>query len=243
MRTTRAHRRMTALTGVALGVGLVLGLAGCDQAGDDEATPVAEPTEDDKTPKGEDTTEPTDPAEPTDDTSSAAAACLEGTWEADIDSQVEAMRDMLADTGNVLDVTVTGTSTTEYADGRVTTTYDDQIVTTTMDLGGQQLVSTTRYDGTTFASYTATDETVTLSDVDASGLVLEITNAVDGTEMDMGDYTSTLLTQMEAGGAFTYTCSGDTAVLVPSARTVRAGAPRARAGRPGPRRRRAAAPR
>ena len=217
MRTTRAHRTMSALTAGALGVGLVLGLAGCDGSDPEEAVE-AGPSEDAKDPKGEGPGVASEPSEePSDDGTSDAASCLEGSWEADIDSQVATMRDMLADMGTVIDVTVTGTSRTEYADGLVTTTYDDQVVTTTMDLGGQQLVSTTHYDGTTVASYTASDTAITLSDVDASGLVLEISNVLDGTEMDMGDYTSSMLTSMEAGGAFTYTCGGDTAVLTPTA--------------------------
>ncbi len=227
MRTTHARRTTAALTAGALGVGLMLGLAGCDPDRSEEALTVTERPAETKAPKGDRT--PTTPPDDggsddggsddggSDDGGSDGPSCLEGAWEADVDSQVATLQDTLGDMGSVLDVSVTGGSSTVYADGRLTTTYDNQVVTTTMDLGGQTLVSITRYDGATSGSYTATDTTVMVSDIDASGLTLEISNVLDGTELDLGTYTTDLLTSLEADASFTYTCSGDTAVLTPSA--------------------------
>lgn len=161
-------------------------------------------------------TKPAD-TEPADDAaSSAGAGCLEGSWESDMDAQIESMRGVLADSGLEAQVTVTGTSVSAYDGAQVVTTYDHLTVTSVADLSGQQYVSTTTYDGAVTARYSATDTEVVLTDVDASALSLTIENTLDGAAMDTGDYVDSMLSGMSLGGTMEYTCSGDVATMVPT---------------------------
>lgn len=217
-------RRTRTSLALATAATVLMALTGCsgsdgDGAGDADSTAAPDKTkegdaEDDA--DGTDTDAPSDGAPADDAAASAGAGCLEGSWESDMDAQIESMRVLLAESGLDAQVTVTGTSTTTYDAGHVITTYDHLTVTSIADLDGRQYVSTTAYDGVVTSLYTATDTEVVLTDVDAGSLVLTIENTLDGTTMDTGDYVDSMMSSMKQGGTMDYTCSGDVSTMVPA---------------------------
>lgn len=197
----RATRRSQVMLAPALGVLL---LAGCSGGGGDPE-PTASP---------EDVVaETTEPSESPDDDDAAAgsvgAACLEGDWDADIDTiRANAVTvPGLAELNAV--AAVTGTSTTSFDGGTMTTVYRDQQTELSWSIEGQEFRTFTEYDGTIVGAYTATDSDLTITDVDTSGLVFDSSTIVDGEPFQLPGIEESIEEGFALGGTSTYTCTGD----------------------------------
>ena len=167
MHPTRARALLVPLAAAALLLG------GCSGGTDDESAAVAERPDKAESPEGQ----------PADDVS-ASAACLEGEWGADTAAQIESTKAALLAGGFDAEVTASGDSVTAFADGRVTTTYTNQVTEATWTMEGQELRSVTSMDGVTTGTYAATATEIHITDVDASGLDLQVTNSINGEPQD-----------------------------------------------------------
>ena len=210
MRLSTVRHSRAALAPLALaGVLTLTACSGSSSAGSTEtpkpeksasATPEAEPTE---------TPEPTE--EPL-----AGAECLEGTWGADLDSVKQAALEAFGNAELAPTMEITGDSTTTFDGSAMTAQYNQQSMTMSMDVEGQSMVIALVLDGTVAGTYTATDTTVTVNDVDTSGFTFTTSATVDGEVLEMpadDDLTSTL--GAAAGGTSAYTCDATTLTLTP----------------------------
>ena len=185
-------------------VGALVLLAGCSGDADTATTP---------------TDEETAPVEEPAETEEPAAAdgddCLEGEWTADL----EAIRDATLSAPGMAEldpeVEVSGESWVTFADGVMTTEYDQQNTEVAMAMEGQEIVSTSTYDGTMTASYTAADGTLEVSDVDMSGVEIDSTTTLNGEALEVPDLDDLETTGMDLGVSSTYTCEGDELSLTP----------------------------
>lgn len=114
--------------------------------------------------------------------------CLVGTWEQDMDAmseQVEAMFAPLAAETDGLDISFDGTASAAFAkDGNVTSTMDSTIVVTSV-IEGTELVMTMVSGGTTTGTWVVEDDMITVGDVDASGLTMDVSTTLDGVETEI----------------------------------------------------------
>ncbi|WP_250445219.1 hypothetical protein [Actinotalea sp. C106] len=186
-------------------VGALVLLAGCSGDTDTETTPT-----------DEETTPVEEPAE-TEEPAAAAGGddCFEGEWTADL----EAMRDATLSAPGLAEldpeVEVSGESWVTYADGVMTTEYDQQTTELAMSLEGQEIVSTSVYDGTMTASYTAADGTLDVTEVDMSGVEISTATTVNGEAIEVPDLKDLDTMGMDLGVSSTYTCDGDELSLTP----------------------------
>ncbi|WP_182112965.1 MULTISPECIES: hypothetical protein [unclassified Actinotalea] len=209
MRLTR-----TAATPIALAA--LLTLTACTSGGDDPET--AEPTASDEATEGGDE-QPEDGA----DGDAAAAGgpdCLAGTWSVDVSSVGESMLSAPGMEELNPQVEVTGTSTVTFDGSAMTTVYEDQVSSVTIELEGAPVTTTTSYDGTLVAAYTATDTELTISDVDLSGLTVRNTSIVDGQETEIPGIESAEASGVPLGGVSTYECTDDELRLTPQVEGV-----------------------
>lgn len=141
------------------------------------------------------------------------AECLEGSWLGDS----EAMREAALSAPGVGElnptIEITGESVTTFDGGTMTTEYQEQESMITLELEGQEFVSSTSYDGTVTAAYTATDTEVTVTDIDTSGLTASSSSLVDGEEIEVPGLDEVENMGIELGGTSTYTCEGDTLTM------------------------------
>jgi len=186
--------------------GLML-LAACS-AGSPEET--AEPTE----PTAEASAEET-PDEAAEQSGGGGAACLEGTWDMDVDAIKEAILAAPAAGGVEATVDVTGESGITFDGQTMTTLYRGYVVTMTIDLEGQAVIVTVTSDGTVVGGYTATDTELVVADVDASGLVTTTTTTLDGEAVEIPGVGDADLYDLDLGGTSTYTCTATDLTLVP----------------------------
>ncbi|TQL03253.1 hypothetical protein [Cellulomonas sp. SLBN-39] len=114
--------------------------------------------------------------------------CVVGTWEQDMDAmseQFEAMFAPLAAETDGLDISFDGTASAAFAkDGTVTSTTDSTIVMTSV-IEGTELVMTMVSGGTTTGTWVVEDDTITVGDVDASGLTMDVSTTLDGVETEI----------------------------------------------------------
>lgn len=211
MRTTRPHARpIAALLTPLVAVALLAGCFGGDDPTPEASTPaVPEASEPEPDPTEDDATEP----EAT--SASGGAACLQGTWVSDpatLAAQTTSGLGM-ADVG--AQATVTGDSRTTIAGDTVTTEYRDQVIEISWDMEGQQFRMVNTWTGTLTGTVAVTDERLEFTDVDASGLTVTYETFVNGVPLEVPGLTEIPPSGFAAGGANTYTCTGDELTIVP----------------------------
>ena len=154
--------------------------------------------------------EETEESEPADLT---GAECLEGSWLGD----TEAMREAALAAPGVGElnptIEITGESVTTFEGGTLTTEYVDQESMISLTLEGQEFVSTTSYDGTVTAKYTAREAVAWVTDIDTAGLTASSTSVVDGEEIEVPGLDEVENMGIELGGTSKYTCEGDTLTM------------------------------
>ncbi len=220
-------RRTTALlaatAALALGVAALGGCSGGDSDGPDDPTPAAgghvkTPAPQDDGAGAEDT-DTDEGAGDTGDGEGGLAACLAGTWVLDRQSVIDAT---IASMGmpegtSAPEITVTGDAVMTFGpDGALRTEYQQQLADMTIDIGGQVLRTVSSMDGVLVGTYTVSADTVTLSDLDASGVTADVTATIDDAPYDVGDAAAMSIAGLEVGGSMTATCSGDELQVVPT---------------------------
>ena len=197
---TLARAALTCLLGVAL-----IGCSASSSEEEDSPTSAAPTDADgadgadaDAEPASEPEPEPESSQTPEETTAQAAggAACLHGTWLADNEFFLEAIRqfgDQITD--------VSGQVVVDFAaDGSFTTDYQDWLISAQAEGVGV----TIRRDGTDSGEYTATGSTVSLTDLEM-GSMLHLSTA--GMEMPVEP-------EPAAYRDVSYTCDQDTASIV-----------------------------
>lgn len=150
---------------------------------------------------------------------SGGVHCLHGAWEADKDAVVAAALagPQMAGpqmAGAEATANVTGSSRLAFDDGTFTTRYDAHATELVWTLEGQEMSNTTVFDGEITGTWTATDTTLTLTDVDVSGLTLENRTVVAGEEIEL-DPDGMVLEALAHGGTSTYECTEHELRLTP----------------------------
>lgn len=158
--------------------------------------------------------------DPADAAATNGAACLEGEWDLDLESLLESMRAGATSAGIDARVDGSGEAWTSFADGVATSTYADQSIVMTLAVEGQEIVTTVVVDGTTTASYTATDTELSVTDLDMAGLTETTSATVDGQAIEVPelDEAGTLALMQDQTSA--YSCDADELLLIPSADAV-----------------------
>lgn len=163
---------------------LALTACGATGAGTDDAT-------------GTDTAAPdaTASSSPTegdgDDAAAGGADCLEGEWDGDLEAAEDRATGAL-DLGDLQvepEVSVSGASVVAFDGSTMTTEFQDQVTEVLLavdgEQGGQEIVVTVRLDGTVEGAYTVDGDTLSITDVDVSGLESEVTAELGGEEYDL----------------------------------------------------------
>ena len=216
MSTTRPRPGHRAALAVPAALAAALLLAGCGGGGDAEKparTAAPETEESAEAPAPEDEAE--EPTEEPDAAASEGAGCLEGTWVASAESIEESTLSAPGMSEMNAQVSVSSDSRLVFEDGISRSEYDDQTTEVKFTVEGQDVVTTTTFDGAVVGSYTATDTEVTIADVDVSGVTLESTSVIGGEEVALPDIDLTEALGSQAGGTSSYTCEGDTLTLTP----------------------------
>jgi hypothetical protein len=209
----RTARLLVPLAALAL-------LAGCAADTEEpEATPDRTEAEtEDVRPKSAPESGEDEPADDADAPTGDLAACILGEWTADTADLVATTDAMLAAMGMTSSSTVvTGESRTTIDATSISTTYVEQVTESTIDVGGQQIVSRARMNGTLVQPYTLEGDVLTSVSGDLSGVEMESTVLVDGQELP--GYSEGFQQGLSAGSAAgqtgrqRVTCTSDTLTM------------------------------
>jgi hypothetical protein len=148
-------------------------------------------------------------------TSSGGAACVEGDWEVDLASVLDATLSAPGLAELEPEIDVTGESTVTFADGEFTTEYAEQTTSLTWAMEGQEFSSTTTYDGRLTGTYEVTDAELTMSELDTSGVTFTSTTTVNGEEIELGT-DDMVQDAFSMGGTSTYECTDSELRLTPA---------------------------
>ena len=201
----------------AVGLAGALALTGCTA----EETPAPSATEPPPSASSEEDPADDAPDEPADEAGSGGGAdCLEGRWVPPADRQEQTVLDApgMGDMG--AEVSVSSDAYLVLEDGQMRSEYEDQTTEVRLTVEGQEIVTSTTWDGVITGSYTATDTELTVTDVDSSGATLESTSTVNGEDLELPDQSATLDETFELGGTSTYTCDDTTLTLTPQVEGV-----------------------
>ena len=210
MRRSRTRRAL--VVPIAVGGLLVLGACSAGETleePEESATPSEDAVEDE--PTSEEDTGSEDTAATG---ASQGAACLEGDWEVDLESILDATLSAPGLAELAPEIDVTGTSTVTFADGAFSTAYTDQTVTMSWAMEEQEFSNVTAQDGTMTGTYEATDTEVTMSDLDTSGVTFTNVTTINGEEVDLGA-ADAAQDAFSVGGTSTYECTDDELRLTP----------------------------
>ncbi|MBO1753043.1 hypothetical protein J4G33_14620 [Actinotalea sp. BY-33] len=185
-------------------VGALVLLAGCSGDTDSESTPT-----------GEATAPVEDPAETEGPATASRDDCLEGEWTSDLEAIREATLSAPGMAALDPEVEVSGESSVTFADGVMTTEYDQQTTEVAMALQGQEVISTSTYNGTMTASYAVADGTIEVTDVDMSGVQIDSATTVNGEAIEVPDLDDLDTRGVNLGVTSAYTCEGDELSLTP----------------------------
>ena len=196
-------------------IGSLLLLAGCSAGSD---APGEEPTAEasDAPTAGEDLV-PEKTAESEEDealSSPDGAACLEGTW--DVDMEVLKENSIPEIEGTETSVEVTGSSSLTFDGSTLRYEYDQQNSRVTVSMPDQpSMVIGVEANGVAAGAYTATDGELVVTDVDISGLTMRSTTEVDGAEIETPGLEDAGASGVPLGGTSTYVCDGDELRITP----------------------------
>ncbi|MBO0923195.1 hypothetical protein J1G44_01695 [Cellulomonas sp. zg-ZUI199] len=204
---------MRRATATVLTAATALLLAACTGGGDAPSTP---------TTAGATTQSPGATAAPTtgDDEPVAGDAvqdCLLGTWRLDLAAMQDDLRGLLTAAGNdqdAVEVVVGGSSTYEFAAGGRFGATVDSTSSMTIAADGAELSSSSRSAGDLTGTWSLTDDQLTISDVDTSGLRVTTTGTLDGEELDVPDGAAEDAIEALPPTVSTATCSPSTLTLV-----------------------------
>lgn len=184
-----------------------LGLAACGGDADTGATP------DPATEMPDTETEAPDSPEPE---AQGGDECLQGDWEGDLRIAERELGTLeVGDVEVAPEVESSGTTIVSFANGTMTTEYDDQTTTVTFALDeAQDVTATATLNGTTEGTYAIEGDTLTVTEIDISGLTADLTAELAGEEYELPGLEQVQDT-FAADASFTYECADDTLRLVP----------------------------
>lgn len=205
--------RTTTLPALA-GVG-ILTLAACGATGEGAGT-------DDPTATAPETTESASPSPTEDDddaTASGGADCVEGEWDGDPEAaERQAVASLeLGDYEIDPSVSVSGATVVEFDGSTMTHEFEDQVSEIVLLVEGQEVMATLRLDGTLEGEYTIDGDTLSVTDVDVSGLESEVTAELAGAEYDLPGVEALGADRYAADQEFTFECTEDELRLTPVA--------------------------
>ena len=126
---------------------------------------------------------------------SKGAQCLVGEWDQDFSGIVEAMQSAVEAEETAAKTTVSGESILSFDGSTMRATYSGFALEVVVEVAGQEMRMTTAIDGESSATYTATDTTLTLGEIDSSAVTTAISMSIGGQELDLPD------TALDAAGA------------------------------------------
>lgn len=206
------------LTIPAVAVGL-LTVASCTADTGTETDAPSPDTSETATPVATDP--PSSPSPTAGDTGTTdAAQCLEGEWEGELwGAQDGALGTVgLGELQVEPEVATSGDSWVSFEDSTMTSQYEDR--TTTVTLASEdalgEVVVTAVLDGTVTGTYTAEGDTLTVSQVDVSGLTAENRAELAGQDYDLPGLEGADLDTLAVDTTFTFECSQDELRLTPT---------------------------
>jgi hypothetical protein len=196
------------------GVG-ILTLAACGATGDGTGTDPTATT----TPDATGSPSPTQD----DDATAGGADCVEGEWDGDLEAAERRVVDSL-DLGALEvepEVSVSGESIVEFDGSMMTTEFQDQVTEVLLavdgEQGDQEVMVTVRLDGTLEGTYTVSGDTLSVTDVDVSGLESEVTAELAGEEYDLPGVEALGSDSYAVDQEFTFECDDEELRLTPVA--------------------------
>ncbi len=170
---------------------------------------------------------PSPAASPTDDDDASAsgggAECVEGEWDGDLEA-AERRAVQSLDLGEIEiepEVDVSGDTVVTFDGSTMTTEFEDQVTEIVLAIDGEQdaqeIMVTVRLDGALEGTYTIEDDTLSVTDVDVSGLESEVTAELGGEEYDLPGVEALGGDSYAVDQEFTFTCDEEELRLTPVA--------------------------